>query len=197
MKDPEYNVNLEICAPLEEGHICVRGECVTPGYEFHKSHMKEDPKIKAITKTGFLCTGDKGYVDNDGHLVISGRFNEIINRGGEKISPMEVEDVLMTHPAIKNMICFSAPHKQLGEVVGAAVVLYKNETLALDILRSFALEKGVMEQWLPETLVIMNAIPKGMTGKPARIKLAEKLHCQVSMVGTRCCLGRLMYHLHV
>ena len=176
MKDPEYNVNLEICAPLEEGHICVRGECVTPGYEFHKKHMKEDPKIKAITKTGFLCTGDKGYVDNDGHLVISGRFKEIINRGGEKISPMEVEDVLMTHPAIKNMICFSAPHKQLGEVVGAAVVLYKNETLALDILRSFALEKGVMEQWLPETLVIMNAIPKGMTGKPARIKLAEKLH---------------------
>jgi hypothetical protein len=98
-----------------------------------------------------------------------------INRGGEKISPMEVEDVLMKHLAIKNMICFAAPHRQLGEVVGAAVVLYEGETLELVQLRSFALKQGVMHQWLPATLVTMDAIPKGMTGKPARIKLAEKL----------------------
>lgn len=175
MRDPEYNVNLEICAPGEEGHICVRGECVTHGYEFHKSHMTEDPNIKAITENGFLCTGDKGFVDSDGHLVISGRFKEIISRGAEKISPMEVEDVLMTHPAIENMICFSAPHRQLGEVVGAAVVLRKGATLELEHLRSFALKRGLMKQWLPETMVTMDAIPKGMTGKPARIKLADKL----------------------
>jgi long-subunit acyl-CoA synthetase (AMP-forming) len=77
MKDPEYNENLAICEPGEEGHICVRGECVTHGYE-HKSHMSEDPNIKAITDNGFLCTGDKGYVDSDGHLVLSGRFKEIV-----------------------------------------------------------------------------------------------------------------------
>ena len=174
-RDPEFNVNLETCKPGEEGHICVRGKCVTHGYEFHPSHMEEDPNIKAITEDGFLCTGDKGYVDADGHLVISGRFKEIINRGGEKISPMEVEDVLMTHPAINNMICFSVPHRQLGEVVGAAVVLHKGEILELEHLRSFALELGVMKQWLPETMVTMNDIPKGITGKPARIKLAERL----------------------
>jgi pyochelin synthetase len=175
MKDPEKNKNLEICGPNEEGHICVRGECVTHGYEYHKSHMKVDPNIQAFTKDNFLCTGDKGYVDSNGHLVISGRFKEIINRGGEKISPMEVEDVLMTHAAIDNMICFAAPHEQLGEVVGAAVVLHKGETLELVQLRSFASKKGVAQQWLPETMVTMNDIPKGMTGKPARIKLAEKL----------------------
>ena len=175
LRNPEYNKDLTICEPGEEGHICVRGECVTHGYEFHESHMNEDPNIKAITKDGFLCTGDKGFVDSDGHLVISGRFKEIINRAGEKISPMEVEDVLMTHPSIKNMICFSAPHRQLTEVVGAAVVLHEGKTLELQHLRSFALERGIMAQWLPETMVTMNAIPKGMTGKPARIKLAEKL----------------------
>ena len=163
MRDPEYNRNLEVCAPGEEGHICVRGECVTRGYEFHEGHMKEDPNLKAITKDGFLCTGDKGFVDSDGHLVITGRFKEIINRGGEKISPMEVEDVLMGHAAIKNVICFSAPHKELGEVVGAAVVLREGQgALQLQSLRSFAFERGVSKQWLPETMVIMDAIPKGI-----------------------------------
>jgi hypothetical protein len=207
MRDPENNKNLEICAPGEEvrfrlftqplhmlhpnttlaslarqGHICVRGENVTQGYEFH-SHMTEDPNIKAITNEGFLCTGDKGYVDSDGHLVITGRFKEIINRGGEKISPLEVEDVLMKHDAIKNMICFSVPHKQYGEVVGAAVVLHECKTLELEYLRSFALKNGVRKQWLPETMVIMDDIPKGITGKPARIKLAEKLQLPEINVG--------------
>jgi acyl-CoA synthetase (AMP-forming)/AMP-acid ligase II len=67
MRDPEYSVNTEICQPGEEGHICVRGECVTHGYEI-KGHMTEDPNIKAFTSDGFLCTGDKGFIDSDGHL---------------------------------------------------------------------------------------------------------------------------------
>ena len=174
MRDPEYNYNTEVCRPNEEGHICVRGECVTLGYET-KGHMSEDPNIKAFTEKGFLCTGDKGYVDSDGHLVLSGRFKEIINGGGEKISPMEVEDVLITHPAIREMICFAMPHKMLGEVVGAAVVLHPDNILELEKLRSFALKQGMQAKWLPETMVLMSAIPKGSTGKPARIGLAAKL----------------------
>ena len=172
LRDPPENT--EVCDVDEEGHICVRGECVTKGYEV-KDHMKADPNKTSFTADGFLCTGDKGFVDGDGHLNISGRFKEIINRGGEKISPMEVEDVLIRHPAISEMICFAAPHNFLIEVVGAAVVLHQGESLRVENLRSFGQKQGLNMIWLPETLVIMDQIPKGMTGKPARIGLAATL----------------------
>ena len=172
LRDPPENT--QVCDVEEEGHICVRGECVTKGYEV-KDHMTADPNLTSFTADGFLCTGDKGFVDCDGHLNISGRFKEIINRGGEKISPMEVEDVLISHPAIREMICFAVSHSLLGEVVGAAVVLHKDESLQVEKLRSFGLKQGLSVIWLPELMVIMDQIPKGMTGKPARIGLAATL----------------------
>ena len=125
-------------APGSEGHVCVRGACVTAGYEY-RGHMGvgNNPNDEAFTAEGFLCTGDKGYIDSAGHLVLVGRFKEIINRGGEKISPFEVEDALLGHAAVRDMICFAMPHELYGEVVGAAVVLRAGVSLTLDELRGF------------------------------------------------------------
>ena len=106
----------------QEGHVCVKGDCVTSGYEW-RDHMTEDPNLSAFTSEGWLCTGDKGWLDADGYLHLSGRFKEIINRGGEKLSPFQVEDELLRHPDVKNAIAFAMPHLLLTEVVGVAVVL--------------------------------------------------------------------------
>merc|ERR1719420_2866042 len=104
----------------EEGEICVKMGPVTSGYEF-RSHMDADPNIEAFGD-GWLRTGDKGWMDTDGYLYLSGRFKEIINRAGEKISPFEVEDIFRQHPGVSDLIAFAAPEKELGEVVGLVVV---------------------------------------------------------------------------
>ena len=160
----------------KEGEVCVRGSCVTRGYEM-RPHMAKDPNIDAFhcAESGsWLRTGDKGYLDEDGYLCLVGRFKEIINRGGEKISPAEVEHVLRRHSAVADMIVFAHPHKQLGEVVGAAVVLRPKTSLSLVELRDFA-ANALSSRWLPESLIEIEKVPKGSTGKPARIGLAKNL----------------------
>ena len=166
------------CKPGEEGEVCVRGSCVTQGYEY-RPHMKADPNIAAFHKLengeAWLRTGDKGYVSGDtGTLTLVGRFKEIINRGGEKISPLEIEDALRQHEAIRDLVVFAVKHSQLGEVPGAAVVLRAAKSITLKELRAFGSRK-FGPKWLPEMLVLMPEIPKGPTGKPARIGLAERL----------------------
>jgi acyl-CoA synthetase (AMP-forming)/AMP-acid ligase II len=160
-----------------EGEICVQGECVTAGYEF-RSHMSEDPNLEGFAE-GWLRTGDKGYFDSNGYLCLSGRFKEIINRGGEKISPFEVENVIRKFPSVQDCIAFSVPHEQLGEVVGVVVVLrpkYSTQIAAslLQELRAFAMQE-MSAQWAPECLVFALSIPKGSTGKPARIGYAKRM----------------------
>ena len=99
------------------GEIVIRGENVTAGYE-------NNPKANAEAfANGWFRTGDQGVLDEDGYLTITGRLKEIINRGGEKISPREVDEVLMDHPAVRQVVTFAMPHEKLGEEVAAAVVL--------------------------------------------------------------------------
>ncbi|MGD1712998.1 condensation domain-containing protein [Dapis sp. BLCC M172] len=166
---------LNVLEPYGEGEVMVRGACVTAGYEL-REWMDYNPNEEAFID-GWLRTGDKGYKDKDGYVYLVGRFKEIINRAGEKISPMAVEDVLQRHPAVGQVVVFAAPHELFGEVVGAAIVPVPNQTRpTLAALRQFAIkEKELETQWLPECLVWMNAIPKGLTGKPARIGLAKRL----------------------
>ena len=126
----------------QEGHVVVKGECVTSGYEF-RPHMKADPNIEAITDDGWLCTGDKGWLDDDGYLHLSGRFKEIINRGGEKLSPFEIEDVLLRHPRVRDLVAFAVSHELLGECVGVAVVQNSNATPpTLRELRTFGIKSN-------------------------------------------------------
>lgn len=161
----------------EEGEVVVKEGPVTSGYEF-RDHMDCNPNVEGFGE-GWLRTGDKGWLDADGYLYLSGRFKEIINRAGEKISPFEVEDVIRQHPCLKDGIAFAVPHTSLGEVVGIAGVLKDGQKLSIKELRGWCLEGGKLQaKWVPEFLVTMPMIPKGPTGKPARINLARRLDLQ-------------------
>jgi len=160
--------------PGEEGEVCVKGECVMKGYEM-RDHMHKDPNVETFTD-GWMRSGDKGWRDEDGYLYLIGRFKELINRAGEKISPFEVEDAIRKHEAVKDTLCFSCPHSSLGEAIGSVVVLKPGKELKLFDLRQWLMGRKILhDKWCPEILVIMPDLPKGPTGKPARINLAKRL----------------------
>jgi acyl-CoA synthetase (AMP-forming)/AMP-acid ligase II len=154
--------------PGETGEVVIRGENVTLGYE-------NNPTANASAFTnGWFRTGDQGVIDAAGYLTLTGRLKEIINRGGEKISPREVDDILMTHPAVSQAVAFAVPHDKLGEDVAAAIVLRDGASATDRELRAFAAEH-LADFKVPRQIVILDEIPKGATGKLQRIGLAEKL----------------------
>lgn len=158
----------EILSQGEIGEIVIRGDNVTAGYE-------NNPKANAENFTnGWFRTGDQGVIDAEGYLSITGRLKEIINRGGEKISPREVDEVLLDHPAIQQCVTFAMPHPKLGEEVAAAVVLHEGKTADESEIRSFTAEH-LADFKVPRKVLILEEIPKGATGKLQRIGLAEKL----------------------
>ena len=145
---------------------------MTPGYE-----SNPDANAKSFFEAGgarWFRTGDQGQLDADGYLTITGRLKEIINRGGEKISPREVDEVLMDHPAVAQAVTFAVPHGKLGEDVAAAVVLAKDKTATEQELSGFVQERLARFK-VPRKIVIVAEIPKGATGKLQRIGLHEKL----------------------
>ena len=155
-------------APNEEGEIVIRGPNVTPGYENNEAANRE-----AFTH-GWFRTGDQGFRDRDGYFTITGRLKEIINRGGEKISPREVDEVLMDHPAVQQVVTFAMPHPKLGEEVAAAVVLREGADADQAAIRDFAAGRLAGFK-VPRRVVILDEIPKGPTGKLRRIGLADQL----------------------
>ena len=155
-------------APGTKGEVVIRGANVTPGYE-------NNPEANAAAFTdGWFRTGDEGVIDGSGHLTLTGRLKEIINRGGEKIAPREVDDVLMTHPAVAQAVAFAVPHPKLGEDVAAVIVLREGAQAEERELRAFA-AGSLADFKVPRTIVFRDEIPKGATGKLQRIGLAEKL----------------------
>lgn len=152
------------------GEVVISGPNVTPGYEGNPE-ANEKSFFEAEGARWFR-TGDQGAFDEDGYLELTGRLKEIINRGGEKISPLEVDGVLLDHPAIAQVVTFALPHPKLGEEVAAAVTL-KAEATEADI-RSFASQR-MADFKVPRKVVILDEIPKGATGKMQRIGMAEKL----------------------
>lgn len=150
------------------GEVVIRGQSVTPGYE-------NNPTANATAFTnGWFRTGDLGHLDAEGYLFLKGRIKEIINRGGEKISPREVDEVLLDHPAVEQVVTFAAPHTLLGEDVAAAVVLKPGQTVSEQVLKEFVAEK-LADYKVPRVVLFLDEIPKGPTGKRQRIGLAEKL----------------------
>ncbi len=152
----------------EVGEIVIRGPNVTAGYE-----ANPEANAEAFAH-GWFHTGDQGRQDAEGFFTITGRLKEIINRGGEKISPREVDEVLMDHPAVAQVVTFALPHQKLGEEVAAAVVLREGQTCTESDLRDFAATR-LADFKVPRKLVFLEEIPKGATGKLQRIGLAEKL----------------------
>jgi len=154
--------------PDTTGEIVIRGENVTAGYE-------NNPKANAEAYThGWFRTGDQGTLTAEGYLTLTGRLKEIINRGGEKISPREVDEVLMDHPSVAQVVTFAMPHPKLGEEVAAAVVLREGKELTERELREFAATR-LADFKVPRKILFLAEIPKGATGKLQRIGLAEKL----------------------
>ncbi len=162
------NDNGELLKPGEIGEIVIRGDNVTRGYE-------NNPTANASAFTnGWFRTGDQGVMDNERYISLTGRLKEIINRGGEKISPREVDEILMDHPAVRQVVVFAMPHDKLGEEVAAAIVLRDGASADEKELREFCSQRLAAFK-VPRKIVFLDQIPLGATGKLQRIGLAEKL----------------------
>lgn len=146
------------------GEVVIQGPNVIRGYE-------NNPEANATSFVdGWFRTGDQGVLDGDGYLTLVGRLKELINRGGEKISPCEIDDVLLTHPAIAEAVCFGVPHPTWGEEVAAAVVLHGAATEAE--LLGYCRER-LADYKRPKQIHIMDAIPRTATGKILRRVVAQ------------------------
>jgi oxalate---CoA ligase len=168
---PEIAIMNEQGSILEAGvcgEIVIRGDNVTRGYEDNA------PANEAGFLYGWFHTGDQGFFDLDGYLVISGRIKEIINRGGEKISPREIDEVLLQHPSVAEAVTFAIPHRQLGEAVGVAVVNREGATVTEIEIREFAAAR-LAHFKIPEVVRFVPGIPRAATGKIQRIGMAAKL----------------------
>ncbi len=158
----------ELLSPGALGEVVIRGPNVTAGYENNAAANA------AAFINGWFRTGDQGVLDADGYLRLTGRLKELINRGGEKFSPLEVDEVLMDHPAVAQCLTFAVPHAKLGEEVGVAVVLRAGHAVKETALREFCSERLTGFK-VPRRIVFVDEIPKGATGKLQRIGLAAKL----------------------
>ena len=166
----------KLLARGELGEVVIRGRNVTQGYE-----ANPDANAKAFIN-GWFRTGDQGIIDKDGYLRLTGRLKEQINRGGEKISPLEIDTILMDHPAVAQVVTFGMPHDKLGEDVAAAVVLHEGSICDERELRAFVGSR-VADFKVPRRIVFLTEIPKGATGKLQRIGLHEKLADKLGSAG--------------
>jgi acyl-CoA synthetase (AMP-forming)/AMP-acid ligase II len=152
--------------PGEVGEVSVRGRSVIDGY-------RDNPAAnEASFRDGWFRTGDSGTMSADGYVSLDGRIKELINRGGEKISPHEIEAALLTHPAVSEAVAYAAPDERYGEQVAVAVVL-KSEASTKDLARHCAGRLAAFK--VPASIAVLDAIPKGPTGKVQRRLLAEQI----------------------
>jgi len=156
----------DLLAAGETGEVSIKGPNVFGGYE-------GNPKANAEAFTnGWFRTGDQGYLDPDGYLRLTGRIKELINRGGEKISPLEIDAFLLTHPAVAEAVCFGIPDRVYGEAVAAAVVLKEPATAAELIAHC---RSSLSDFKIPKVIHIVDSIPRGATGKIQRRNVAAAL----------------------
>ncbi len=163
----------ELLPSGQTGEIVVRGPAVTAGYANNPA-ANVDSFIN-----GWFRTGDQGRLDADGYLYVTGRIKEIINRGGQKISPREIDEVIGAHPAVAEAVAFPVPDSRLGEDIAAAVVLNAGDSVTEHGLRSFVAER-VADYKVPRHIHFVDRIPKSPGGKVRRIDLAALL----GIVGT-------------
>jgi acyl-CoA synthetase (AMP-forming)/AMP-acid ligase II len=155
----------------ERGEVVIQGPNVVSGYD-------NNPEANATSFTdGWFRTGDQGFLDANGYLTLTGRLKEMINRGGEKISPREIDEVLLAHPAVAEAVCFGTPHRTWGEEVAAAVVV--RETTTEESLLSYCKER-LAEYKRPKRIHIVDAIPRTATGKIQRRIVAKTFAPQAS-----------------
>lgn len=166
----------QFLAAGQEGEILVRGPEVFGGYE------NDDEANRAAFRDGWFRTGDCGHVDDDGFVFLSGRIKEMINRGGAKVAPREVEEVLERHPGVVEAAAFALPHPTLGEAVAAAVVVRDPEQVTGSELRRYARSRLAAFK-VPTRVVLVGQLPRGAFGKVDRRKLAEMARSPASASG--------------
>jgi len=167
---PEVKVVDEEGNPLPTsvtGEVVIRGDNVMRGYE-------DNPAANQVAfRNGWFRSGDQGYFDSEGYLHITGRIKEIINRGGEKISPREIEEALLDHPEVAEAVAFAVPHVSLGEDIVAAVNFRRASLLEKPNLRHFLADR-LADFKVPRQILVLSEIPKGPSGKVQRLVLSEK-----------------------
>ena len=146
------------------GEVVIQGPNVIDGYE-----NNPEANQKSFTN-GWFRTGDQGMIDADGYLHLTARIKELINRGGEKIAPLEIDEVLMTHPCVAEAVAFGMPHPTWGEEVAVAVVLKEPQTEAA-LLEHCKLRLADFK--CPKKILIVDKIPRTATGKIQRRSMAE------------------------
>jgi len=152
--------------PGKVGEVCIKGRNVTPGYHNNPKATEE------AFKYGWFHTGDQGMLDAEGYLTLTGRLKELINRGGEKISPLEVDSVLLANGTVAEAVAFAAPDEKYGEEVNAAVVLRPGQKSLESEILAFAKER-LGDFKVPKRLFIADSLPKTATGKIQRRFVAE------------------------
>jgi acyl-CoA synthetase (AMP-forming)/AMP-acid ligase II len=157
-----------VLAAGERGEVCIQGPNVVSEYE-------NNPEATAKSFTnGWFRTGDQGFLDADGYLTLTGRLKELINRGGEKIGPREIDEVLLAHPAVAEAVAFGVPHKMWGEEVAAAIVLKEGEPVTEAAILAFCKER-LADFKMPKKLYMVDTIPRTATGKIQRGAVAKAL----------------------
>jgi len=158
-----------VLPPGEEGEIWVRGPSLFLGY------ADAEQTAASLDAEGYFATGDLGRMTDQGALTISGRKKDLINRGGEKISAKEVEDVLHRHPAIEEAAVIAMPHARLGETVCAYAILRPQGRLSFEELIAYVDGAGIARQKYPEALVLVDRFPRTAAGKVRKDQLREDI----------------------
>jgi acyl-CoA synthetase (AMP-forming)/AMP-acid ligase II len=153
----------------KEGEICVRGVNVTKGYMNNAEANKS-----SFTTDGFFRTGDQGKKDADGYVIITGRIKELINKGGEKISPIELDNVLTQHPAVSEAVSFAIDDEMYGQDIGVAIVLKQSQKLRASELKAWVKER-VAKFKVPKKVFFTESMPKTATGKIQRRTVGETM----------------------
>jgi long-chain acyl-CoA synthetase len=149
-----------------QGEIMIRGDNVMKGY-----YKAPDLTAQAIESDGWLHTGDLGYMDGDGFVFVKGRIKELIIKGGENISPQEIDEVLYRHPAVLDAAAVGIPDKLYGEEILCCVVLKPNRTVSAEELRRHCL-KHLGKFKTPKEIKLVDYLPKGPSGKIQRLKIS-------------------------
>jgi acyl-CoA synthetase (AMP-forming)/AMP-acid ligase II len=153
----------------KESEICIRGENVTKGYLNNPT-----ANASSFTKGGFFRTGDQGFQDAEGYVIITGRIKELINKGGEKISPIELDNVIAQHPAVSEAVSFAIEDEMYGQDVGLAIVIKEGQTLNAGELKSWLTDR-VAKFKMPKKIFFTDIMPKTATGKIQRRLVAEAM----------------------
>ncbi|KAJ6257195.1 S-dihydroxybenzoyltransferase [Drechslerella dactyloides] len=161
----------------KEGEICIEGENVTNGYLNNPA-----ANASSFTKTGYFRTGDQGKKDEDGYVIITGRIKELINRGGEKISPIEIDSAMLAHPAVAEAVSFGMDDELMGQEPAAAVVFKEGKDVDVEELKKF-LSDRLAKFKIPKRIFVTKHMPKTATGKIQRRIVAETMFREAKQQG--------------